>query len=107
MVNQYPDSITLTVRQEPTQDANGIYQAPTGSRTVYTSNCRAEANSQNRKLSGRDGASIDYAFTVYTPPLGAIIPDGTEYSLATLQNGTFTGKIKRAINGQFNSTLWL
>lgn len=102
---RYPDSIAITVTEEPTQNASGYFSA--GASAVYTFDCRAEINGAGRKIPGADGALIDFSFEVYMPPTTTIIPRDSDYVLETARNGTVTGKVKRASNGQLNSRLWL
>jgi hypothetical protein len=104
MVNQYPDSIVVTV-QTATQDSNGNWV--NGSSTSYTFSCRAEANSAGRKLTGIDGVTMDFAFTCFMSPTTTVIPNGSPFTLTTLNNGTITGNVKRQHNGQLNSKLWV
>jgi len=105
MVEQYPDTITVSVKAEPTQnETTGNFTA--GTEASYTFKCRAEVNGSNRKIVGADGVSIDYSFLVYMPKTTTVIPVNSEYSLIT-GNATFTGKIKAQGNGQLNSRLWL
>jgi len=102
---QYPDSIAITVTEAPVQNASGFFTA--GASAVYTFDCRAEVNGIGRKITGIDGAVIDYVFEVYMPGTTTIIPRDSDYVLNTAANGIYTGKIKRATNGQLNSRLWL
>lgn len=106
-MNQYPDSITITIRPEPVQNpVTGIYTAASGGDTAYTFNCRAEINNAGGKIAGRDGAVYDYSYTVYMPRTATLLPAGSDYSL-TLGGMTLTGKILGSSNGQLNSRIWL
>lgn len=105
-MEQYPDSIVITVTTAATQDPNtGIWTA--GTSTVYTFKCRAEVNGTGRQIAGDDGGLMDYAFEVYLPLMTTVITTGSDYVLSALSNGTISGKVKRASNGQLNSRLWL
>jgi len=107
MVNQYPDSIVLTISPVVTQNSDGTWTAATGTSVVHTFDCRAEVNGTGRQVAGKDGSLVDYAFEVYLPVMTTVIPPDTECVLTTLNNGTLTEKVKRASNGQLNSRLWL
>ena len=102
---QYPDSIVVTTAASGSQNASGIWTA--GATTDYTLSCRAEVNGTGKKITGADGTLIDYSFEVFLPIMTTIIPPGSDYILTALSNGTISGKIKRASNGQLNSRLWL
>jgi hypothetical protein len=104
MFSQYPDSIVVTVSLDPTE-TDGVYAS--GTATSYTFPGRAEENGSGRKLIGPDGSEIDYAFIYYMPATGAIIPEGSDFVLTKLNNAAVRGKVKRAVNGQLNSRLWL
>lgn len=103
---QYPDSIVITVKPDPTE-VNGVYTAATGASTTYTFSCRAEVNGSGRKIISDDGSQTDYLFDVYMPITTVVIPRGADYVLTSLNNGVTKGVIKRASNGQLNSRLWL
>ncbi len=103
-MKQYPDSIVVTVTAAPTE-VNGVYTA--GASTNYTLPCRAEVNGTGKKVLGDDGTLIDYSFDVYLPAMTTVIPRGSTYVLTALNNGTISGDVKRASNGQLNSRLWL
>jgi hypothetical protein len=103
-MEQYPDSIAITVRASASL-ASGVWTA--GATAGYTFNCRAEVNGTGRKVPGDDGVLIDYAFDVYIPKTETIIPRDSDYVLTSLLNGIIEGKVKRASNGQLNSRIWL
>ena len=103
---QYPDSIVITVAGTATQNATtGEWTA--GTPTIYTFDCRAEANVAAKKIAGQDGVLIDYVFNCYLPLMSTVIPVGSDFTLNSLSNGVIKGTIKRASNGQLNSRLWL
>lgn len=104
-MEQYPDSILVTVRVGATQDSNGNWIG--GTPTDYTFDCRLEPNGTGRKIPGADGALIDFAFICYLPKTTTIIPVDALYVATSLNNGTIEGSVKRASNGQLNSRLWL
>ncbi len=104
-MEQYPDSIVITVASSGAQNASGVWASGTG--TNYTFSCRVEVNGAGRKIAGTDGALIDYSFDVFMPVTTVVISDGSSFVLTALTNGTISGKIKRASNGQLNSRLWL
>jgi hypothetical protein len=104
-MQQYPDSITVTTSASGSQNASGVWTA--GATTDYTFSCRAEVNGTGRKIVGADGMTIDYSFAVFMPVTTVVIPDGSDFVLTALSNGTISGKVKRASNGQLNSRLWL
>ena len=101
MIEQYPDSIEITVKTTPTQDGSGNYVS--GTNAVYIFDCRAEVNGMGRKIAGQDGKMTDYTFDVYMPLTSTVIPEGSKFTLNSLTKGT----VKRAHNGQLNSRLWL
>jgi hypothetical protein len=104
-MNQYPDSITITTSASASQNASGIWTA--GASGSYTFSCRAEVNGTGRQIAGDDGAMIDYSFLVFLPVTTVVIPAGSGFVLSALSNGTISGTVKRASNGQLNSRLWL
>ena len=104
-MNQYPDSIQITTAATASQNASGIWTA--GASGSYTWDCRAEVNGTGRKIAGDDGVLIDYSFQVFLPIKTVVIPPGSAFVLTALSNGTISGKVKRAKNGQLNSRLWL
>lgn len=105
MIEQYPDTITVAVESEPTQDpTTGIFTE--GSSVTYPLRCRAEKNTIGGFLTGKDGSRIDYGYIAYLPKTDTIIPVGSEYVL-TVGLLTVSGTIKDASNGQLNSRLWL
>jgi len=107
MIEQYPHTIVITVRPDVIQDpVSGSFSRVTGSDVVYTLECRAETNSRNGKIVGRDGASVDYSFTVYMPQMDTVIPWESDCVL-TIGTQSINGKVKGASNGQMNSRIWL
>ena len=104
-MEQYPDSIAITVYASASQNASGIWTE--GATAGYTFDCRAEVNGTGRQIAGDDGTLMDYAFQVYMPATTVIIPRDSDYILNSLLNGIIGGKVKRASNGQLNSRIWL
>jgi hypothetical protein len=105
-MDQYPDTIIVTVTTAATQNSSTkIWTA--GTSTSYTLKCRAEVNGAARKIPGKDGSMIDYLFNCYLPKMTTVIPVDSEYVLTTLASGTISGKVKGSSNGQLNSRLWL
>ena len=104
-MQQYPDSIVVTTSASGSQNASGVWTA--GETTDYTFSCRAEVNGTGKKIAGSDGVMIDYSFDLFMPVTTVVIPAGSDFVLTALSNGTITGKVKRASNGQLNSRLWL
>lgn len=104
MFEQYPDSITITVTTAPTE-VNGVYSA--GTSTNHSFKCRAEENGSGRKLTGVDGQEIDFAFTCYMPAMTTQIPEGSVVALTKLNNAIIRSIVKRAVNGQLNSRIWV
>jgi len=105
MVKQYPDSIVVTVKANPSQDTStGLFTA--GATTTKTYDCRAEINGGGGKYVGVDGAVYDYTFTVYMPRTTDLIPQDSDYIL-TVGGATYTGRVKGFSNGQLNSRIWL
>ena len=102
---QYPDSIAITTSASASQNASGIWTA--GTTSGYTFPCRAEVNGTGRQIAGDDGALMDFSFAVFMPVTTVVIPNGSDFVLTALSNGTISGKVKRASNGQLNSRLWL
>lgn len=105
-MDQYPDSIVITVNPDPSE-SSGVYTAATGTSSVYTFSCRAEVNGSGKKIISHDGSQIDYLFDVYLPVTTSVIPHGSDFVLTCLNNGVIKGSVKRASNGQLNSRLWL
>jgi hypothetical protein len=104
MFEQYPDSVVVTVNTDPTE-VDGVYTS--GSATSYTFKGRAEENGSGRKLIGPDGSEMDYTFIYYMPATGTQIPEGSDFVLSKVNNPVVRGKVKRAVNNQLNSRLWL
>lgn len=105
MVEQYPDTIVITVAGTGTQDANGVWTA--ASATTYTLKCRLETNSAGRKILGDDGVLRDYYFIAYLPKMTTKIPTESVYSLVKADGSVYSGNVKNGSNGQLNSRLWL
>ncbi len=104
-MTQYPDSIVVTTAASGWQNASGVWT--TGATGTYTFDCRAEVNGTGKKTVGADGTLTDYSFDVFMPVTTVVIPAGSSFVLTALTNGTISGKVKRAANGQLNSRLWL
>ena len=104
-MEQYPDSIAITVYASASQNASGIWTE--GATAGYTFDCRAEVNGTGRQIAGDDGTLMDYAFQVYMPATTVVVPRDSDYVLNSLLNGIISGKVKRASNGQLNSRIWL
>jgi hypothetical protein len=105
-VEQYPDSIVITVVTPATQNSSTLVWTA-GTSTNYTLKCRAETNNSGRKIPGADGELIDYSIALYLPQMTTVIPDGSDFTLTSLYNGAITGKTKKAFNGQLNSRIWV
>jgi hypothetical protein len=104
-MNQYPDTITITTAASGWQNASGVWVS--GATGTNSYDCRAEVNNSGRRIVSADGAAVEYTFEVFLPVMTTVIPVGSDFSLASANSGTFTGKVKRASNGQLNSRLWL
>jgi hypothetical protein len=102
---QYPDSIAIITAASGSQNASGIWTA--GASGLYTFSCRAKVNGTGKRIPGKDGSMIDYSFDVFMPVTTVVIPEGSDFVLTALSNGSISGKVKRASNGQLNSRLWL
>lgn len=100
-LTQYPDSIIVYWHDEPTMGASGDFTA--GASGSNTFDCRAEINTKAGKIMGSDGKLIDFTQMIYMPLTTVEIPVDADYLL----NGSVSGKVKRASNGQLNSRLWL
>ena len=104
MVEQYPDSIAITVKAPVTSQGPSGEWVDSSSQTTYTINCRREENTGGRKIMTQDGVLTDYAYCCYMPKQTVSFPDGSAYAL----NGEeITGNIKHASNGQLNTRVWL
>jgi hypothetical protein len=103
MVEQYPDSIIITVTTPVQNEETGSFEP--GTSVTYTWKCRAEMNGAGRKIAMPDGSLYEYAFSIYLPKKQVIIPFESAYQL-TKGGAEFTGKIKGMTNGQFNSIIW-
>ncbi len=134
-MEQYPDTIVITVTTPATQDANGSWVS--GGETIYTFDCRAEVNSSGRKIVGDDGVTMDYSMICYCPTDGdvsvslttnddgivtkeageSVVVDtfvssmmyGAEssYKLTNRIGEVHEGTVKRWFLGQLNARLWL
>ena len=104
MVEQYPDSITVTVSTPAIQDeSTGRWTS--GSAETFTWDCRAEINGAERKVAIADGTLLDYAFDIYLPSMETVVPFDSPNQL-TKGGAIYSGTIKGAANGQLNSRLW-
>lgn len=107
MVTQYPHALIITWNPTPVLDENGEWASSGEISGNFESICRAEPNNDSRrKLTGVDGSTIDFAFTVFMPKSSIVIPYGADVAL-TIDGSTITGTVKRAFNGQLNSRIWL
>ena len=104
-MNQYPDSITITTYASGSQNASGVWTS--GASGTNTFDCRAEVNGTGKKIVGDDGIMIDYSYDLFMPVSTVVIQPGSDFVFASLNNGSISGKVKRASNGQLNSRLWL
>ena len=102
---QYPDNIAITTSASASQNASGVWTS--GATGSYSLDCRAEVNSAGKRTTSADGALIDYSFLVFLPVMTTVIPPNSDFVLTALNNGTITGQVKRASNGQLNSRIWL
>jgi hypothetical protein len=105
-MEQYPDSITVTVVTAPTQNTSTL-QWTEGSTVTYTFDCRAEVNGTGKRITGSDGSLIEFAYSVFMPLTDVIIPPDSVFTLTGSRFSTVTGRILRASNGQLNSRLWV
>lgn len=139
MVTQYPHTIIVKWKTEPTTKDNGFVQqgvlvGP------FAYQCRAEANSYGKKINGADGSLIEYTYSIYLPKSIELIPFNAEFTLSGESFGRFvdlgyladesgrliltddeylilvntgvkfltiSGRIKRSVNNQLNSRLWV
>jgi hypothetical protein len=104
MIEQYPDSITITIPKSYNQDsATGDFTG-TGSDTVVTFDCRAEGGPPSDK-GNTDGVETGYNWMIYAGPMEVEIPQGCEYVL-TRRGFTYTGRIAGCTLNQLNTKLW-
>lgn len=104
MVAQYPHSIVATWRTQPTK-VNGDWVE--GSPQSFSSECRAEANGEGKTLTGVDGRTIYFSFTVYMPSTDQVIPYGAAVEINLSTSHVVKGEVKNQYNGQLNSRLWV
>ncbi|MDX9847465.1 MAG: hypothetical protein RBT74_10840 [Tenuifilaceae bacterium] len=105
MVVQYPHSISVTWKTQPTKDANGDWVE--GIPQVFTSACRAETNGEGKTLTGVDGRAINFSFAVYLPKTEQVIPYGASVEISLSASQVVRGEVKNQQNGQLNSRLWV
>lgn len=105
MVTQYPDSATFTIPGTPSQDLSGYWYVPEGS--DYTTECRAEYNSQNGTVTMIDGKVVQYNYTLFQPQHETEIKPGTQVTVTLHDGSTITGTVKLHKNNQLNSKTWV
>ena len=105
MVEQYPHSISVTWKTQPTKDENGDWVE--GSESIFTSNCRVEGNSEGKTITGVDGSAIYFTFNVFMPKTDTVIPYGASAEMTLASNHIVKGAVKYQRNGQLNSRLWV
>lgn len=105
MVTQYPHSLSVTWRAQPTKDANGDWEE--GAIQTFTSACRAETNGEGKTFTGVDGSAIHFSFAVYMPRTEQVIPYGASVEITLGTSHVVKGEVKNQQNGQLNSRLWV
>lgn len=105
MVAQYPHSISVIWRNQPTKDANGDWVE--GTPQAFNSICRARTNGEGKRLTGVDGRTINFSFAVYMPSTDQVIPYGASVEITLGANHVVKGEVKNQHNGQLNSRLWV
>jgi len=105
MVEQYPHTMTIAKLTDFEQDGNGNFQ-PDETPMDISKECRCEPAKFNPIITGPDGQSLSYEWTVYMPPLDVNLQFGTEVTLVTA-TGVYLGTVKRQHNGYFNTKIWV
>lgn len=104
MVVQYPHSITVKWKSQPTKDGNGDWVE--GVEQEFSSHCRAEANGEGKTLTGVDGSTVYFSFAVFLPRTEQAIPYSSNAEI-TISGKVVKGTVKNQSNGQLNSRLWV
>lgn len=110
---QHPHTITLQTSEEltePYQDQNGDWVVPEpGDLKTVNQECRAEANSQDNKVSTKDGTKIDFSFMVYLPKDCVEFNYGQKVTIKDNLSNEVIGEadVKRFFRGQMNCRLWV
>lgn len=105
MVKQYPHKMTLSTTED--SEYEGGVLVPGDSDSVDL-DCRAEPNSKNLFITGPDGQSLVYDWTVYIPLPVEKIAEGTAVELFDENNAAFgRGTVKRFHPGQLNARVWI
>ncbi len=109
-VKQYPDVLTWvkTTGGSSSYDSDGNLIVTGGSTTTVTMQCRAQANSQGKQITGVDGKSIvfDWLILVKLAEAQQIPYDA---SVSVTRNGVVRaiGTVKRCVIDQLNAKVYL
>ena len=98
---RYPDTLVITYQEDGTF-TDGDYTA--GSEVEKTIEGRKEANGKGSLIATEDGAQIAYDYVFYSELQEFEAPFN---SAANLNDGEWTGKVKRQANSQTKSRIWL
>lgn len=105
MVKRYPDHITVTKVQEPTQNNDGDWVMPTGVNS-FSSKCRFQPAGKNNVIRGRDGDEIFYDYKVFLPKITDTCKFG-DTATGICEGSDFTGTIKGFHNRQTFVEIWV
>lgn len=105
MVEQYPDTLTVTTGPVSIKDADGNWTT-TGAATTKNYPCRYEPNTGNRTIPGDDGTAIDYSGTLYLKTTDTFKVN-TALDIARKNGTTIKGSIKNSDTAQLSARIWL
>lgn len=106
MVAQYPDRINVFWKGKPFQDEEGKWVQPVDE-FFFSGKCRAVPLTASQINHSVSGMSLRYDYSVYMPKTEVIIPVGAKVEINRHDGLVIESTVKRAINNQFNSRIWV
>ena len=103
MVSRFPDTIVITWKSDGTYtDLTGDYTA--GTTITKTVTGRKEPNGGGRLIALEDGGQIVYNWLFICKKQDFTAPINADVSI---NSGEWTGKVKRQVNDQTGTRIWL
>lgn len=106
MVEQYPDTATVTSASEATTLPNG--DIVPGEPVTSTFKCRQEPAGKSGFIIAADGTQIAFSSNVYAGKGTVEVIEGSEISIINkVGESVLSGTVKRFSRGQLNCRLWV
>lgn len=111
MIKRFPHTLqymaTANDAPAPARDANGNWIVADNANNPVSIACRAEPNGTGRTITGADGMSVSYSWTIYAGKVSVNLAVGDEVQLYKDGQLFGHGKVLMAVSGQLSTLIYV